>query len=349
MLKIILLAAALQLSIVSVAHTFKVKDAKAFTIANSQAQPGDTIEMADGVWKNVAIIIDCKGTKTLPIICKAQHTGKVIVTGFSTLRIAGSFIEIDGLNFKDGYAGNAPVISFKNDKNEVANHCRITNSSINNFNNAQRLEENYWVALYGKYNRIDHCDFSNKLNMGVLLAVILDEDKNRNNFHSIDHNYFGVRLPLASNTGEIIRVGLADHCEFNSNTIINDNHFENCDGEAEIISIKSGSNIIRNNLFTSCQGAVVLRHGNFNTVEYNIFMGNGKAGTGGVRIINKGQRVVNNYFYKCRGLGFRSPLSIMNGGPNSPAVRDVAVTDTVITNNIFMECLPMNFVLGGAV
>ena len=56
-----------------------------------------------------------------------------------------------------------------------------------------------------------------------------------------------------------------------------------------------------------------------NTVENNVFLGNGKEGTGGVRIINKGQWVVNNFFYQCRGVDFRSPLSVMNGIPNSPA------------------------------
>jgi poly(beta-D-mannuronate) lyase len=57
-----------------------------------------------------------------------------------------------------------------------------------------------------------------KKNLGVLLAVILDDERSRENFHSIDHNYFGKRPPLASNGGEIIRVGVSQHCQFNSNT-----------------------------------------------------------------------------------------------------------------------------------
>ena len=79
--------------------------------------------------------------------------------------------------------------------------------------------------------------------MGVLMAVIIDDERSRENFHSIDHNYFGLRIPLASNSGEIIRIGVSQHCEFNSNTQITDNFFEHCDGETEIISIKSGSNV----------------------------------------------------------------------------------------------------------
>jgi poly(beta-D-mannuronate) lyase len=182
--------------------------------------------------------------------------------------------------------------------------------------------------------------------MGVLLAVILDDERSRENFHQIDHNYFGERPPLASNSGEIMRVGVSQHCEFNSNTQIIDNYFEHCDGETEIVSIKSCSNVVRGNLFKECQGGVVLRHGNYNTVENNIFLGNGKDGTGGVRIINKGQWVVNNFFYKCRGVDFRSPLSVMNGIPNSPANRYVQVTDAVIANNSFYDCSSISFCEG---
>jgi poly(beta-D-mannuronate) lyase len=328
------------------AKTIKVKNAAELKTANSEAKPGDIVILQNGEWNNVHLTLSCTGTATQPILFKAQTPGKVLITGNSSLKIGGTYIIADGLYFVNGFAGNDEVIKFCINKNTVANHCRVTNTVINDFNNPKRLDENYWIALYGKNNRIDHCSFLNKKNMGVLLAVILDDERSRENFHLIDSNYFGTRLPLASNTGETIRVGIAEHCEFNSNTQIVNNYFEHCDGETEIISIKSGNNIIRNNLFKECQGTVVLRHGNFNTVENNVFLGNNKPGTGGVRIINKGQWVVNNFFYQCRGDGFRSPLSIMNGVPNSPAKRYVAVTDAVVSNNSFVECTPISFCEG---
>lgn len=328
------------------AKNILVKNAAELKTANNKAQPGDIIILQNGEWNNVHLSLSCTGTATQLIIFKAQTAGKVFITGNSSLKIGGSWLIVHGLNFVNGFAGNEEVIKFCIDKKTIANHCRVTNTVINDFNNPKRLDENYWIALYGKNNRIDHCSFINKKNMGVLLAVILDDERSRENFHQIDSNYFGMRLPLASNTGEIIRVGVSQHCEFNSNTQILNNYFEHCDGETEIISIKSGSNIIRNNLFKECQGTVVLRHGNFNTVENNIFLGNNKPGTGGVRIINKGQWVVNNFFYQCRGDGFRSPLSIMNGVPNSPANRYVAVTDAVVSNNSFIDCTPVSFCEG---
>jgi poly(beta-D-mannuronate) lyase len=346
MLKAILLNCLLTVSMFVHAKTIFVKNIDELKKANKEALPGDIIILQNGEWDNITISLNCNGTLENPVTFKAQTAGKVIITGQSKLQLGGSFIIVDGLYFTRGYAGNDAIIDFRINNKQLANNCRISNTVINDFNNPKRMDENYWVSLSGKNNRIDHCSFLNKKNMGVLMAVILDDERSRGNFHSIDHNYFGVRLPLASNSGEMIRVGVSQHCEFNSNTQIVDNFFEHCDGETEIISIKSGSNVVRNNLFKECQGSVVLRHGNYNTVESNIFLGNDKEGTGGVRVINKGQWVVNNLFYKCRGVGFRSPLSIMNGVFNSPANRYVAVTDAVIANNSFYNCTPISLCEG---
>ena len=332
-------------SFCGLAETTLIKNPTEFAAANAKAQPGDELVLENSQWSNAQLVVSCKGTAAQPIVVRAQTPGGVVFTGHSSLAISGEFIVIDGFYFLNGFAGDKPVVKFA-DQKLVANHCRLTNTVINSYNNPKRLSENYWVALYGKHNRVDHCSFLNKTNMGVLMAVILDDDRSRQNFHQIDHNYFGLRLPLASNTGEIIRVGVSEHCQFESNTQIVDNMFEHCDGETEIISIKSGSNLVRNNYFKECQGGVVLRHGNNNTVEGNLFFGNGKPGTGGVRIINEGQWVVNNLFYKCRGQGFRAPLSIMNGIPNSPANRYLAVRDALVCNNSFYDCAPLSFCEG---
>ena len=346
MLKLFFLNLCFAIVISSFASNTIVFNKNEIEIANRNAKPGDTIILKNGIWENITFKLNCKGNKENPIVFKAETKGKVIITGNSKLLLGGNYIVIDGFYFTKGYSGEESVIKFSINNNEIANYCRITNTVINDFNNPKRIDENYWVSLYGKNNRIDHCSFFNKKNLGVLLAVILEDDRSRANYHSIDHNYFGFRIPLASNGGEIIRVGVSEHCEFNSNTKIEDNYFEKCDGEAEIISIKSGENIVKNNLFKECQGAVVLRHGNYNIIENNVFLGNGKKGTGGVRVINKGHIIVNNFFYKCKGIDFRSPLSIMNGVPNSPAIRYVGVSDAVIANNSFYDCSPISFCEG---
>src|SRR3546814_10669881 len=88
-----------------------------------------------------------------------------------------------------------------------------------------------------------------------------------------------------------------------SHTIVERNIFDRTSGEVEIVSVKSGGNIVRENLVLASQGAFVLRHGNGNLVERNIFFGKGVPDTGGVRIINRDQTVRDNYF---EGLAGRS-------------------------------------------
>jgi poly(beta-D-mannuronate) lyase len=342
MVKTLLIGLTALCSLQVFADTTRVGNLDELQRADRMAKPGDLIILRDGEWKDVGISLTCRGTREKPIIFRAETPGKMHISGNSHLNIAGTHIVVDGWRFANGYAGRDAVISFRRGKDAVAENCRVTNTVIDGFNNPARLEENQWVALYGKHNRVDHCSFVDKRNIGVLLAVMLDDDRSRSNFHVVEDNYFGLRVPLASNGGEIIRVGLSEHCQYNSNTLIRHNLFEQCDGEAEVISIKSCSNTIRGNVFKECQGSVVLRHGDYNTVEDNLFFGNGKPGTGGVRIINKGQWVVNNYFSGCMGAGFRSPLCIMNGVPNSPPIRYVEVSDAVIANNTFFECTPIS-------
>src|SRR6266404_7113571 len=324
------------------AKTLVVRNIEELNTANDLAKPGDSIILQNGVWNNIVIKLNCSGTREEPIVFKAQTAGKVIISGISQLRLGGNYIIVDGLLFTNGYSPSNAVIDFRISNKELANNCRVTNSVVDGFNKPKRMSDDNWVSFSGKNNRLDHCSFLNKKNLGVLVAVILDDDRSRQNFHSIDHNYFGIRPPLASNGGESIRVGVAEHCQFNSNTQIKNNFFEYCDGETEIISIKSGSNVVSNNVFKECQGSVVLRHGNDNAVTNNLFLGYGKEATGGVRVINRGQWIINNFFYKCRGESFRSPLAIMNGIPNSPPTRYVQVTDAVVMNNTFVDCSPMS-------
>ena len=95
-----------------------------------------------------------------------------------------------------------------------------------------------------------------------------------------------------------------------------------------------------------CEGGLVLRHGNRNLIEGNVFLGNGKPHTGGVRVINAGHKIWNNYFADLNGEDFRSALTIMNGVPNSPINRYHQVRDVVIAYNTFVNCKSIELAAG---
>ena len=302
------------------------------------SKAGDVIVMANGNWPNAEILFEATGTASKPITLRAQKKGGVIITGKSNLRIAGAYLTVEGLVFKDGYSPTTDLIAFRKDSKVLANHCQLTECVIDNFNSPERNNVEAWIVLFGKNNRVDHCQFIDKRNQGVTLIVRLDTQESVENKHQIDHNYFGFRQNLGGNGGETIRIGVSHNSMMNSQSIVEYNYFDRCNGEHEIISNKSNQNTYRFNMFFECKGTLTMRHGNETRVESNVLIGNGVAFTGGIRIINEKQTVVNNYCEGITGSRFRGALTVMNGVPNSPLNRYVPVKESVILNNTFVDC-----------
>lgn len=310
-------------------------------------QPGDSIVLSKGVWKDSQLIFFGEGTKEKPITLTVEEHGKTTLEGLSNLQMYGNYLVIDGLVFINGRTPSKEVIDFRRGTSKTANHSILRNCVIDRYNNPDRAEQDAWVNLWGRHNTVEYCYFGGKTNQGVTLIVWPNGEGHNQNYHRIYRNYFAARPRLGSNGGETIRVGTSHVCEQNSNTIIEGNYFERCNGETEIVSIKSCENRIIDNTFFECEGSVVLRHGNRNEVSGNYFIGNMKPSTGGVRIINEGHKVFNNYFFGLRGHDFRGPLTIMNGVPNSPAHRYVQVKNVEISFNTWIDCeLPWQFGVG---
>jgi poly(beta-D-mannuronate) lyase len=330
---VFLLAVGLQ----AMAGEHLVRNPAAFAQAVRDLRPGDTVVLADGEWRDFQILFTGEGTADRPITLTAQTPGKVVLTGRSNLRMAGEYLVVSNLVFRDGWSPTGEVLSFRRSPEARANHSRATGIVIDRFNNPDRRQSDHWVAMYGHDNRFDHGQLIGKNNAGTTLVVIRDARQGLDNRHRIDHNWFGPRPNLGSNGGETIRVGTSHDSLSDSHTVVEDNWFEGCDGEVEIVSNKSGGNIYRRNVFHRSQGALVLRHGDGNLVEDNVFLGGGKPHTGGVRVINRRQTVRNNYFEGLRGDGFASALSVMYGVPNSPINRYAQVDGAVIEGNTFVD------------
>ncbi len=321
------------------AGSFYVTNADEIKTAMSMARPGDTVLMANGLWTDERILFEGNGEEGNPIVLRAETPGSVVLNGYSTLRIAGSYLEVDGLRFIGGRSISGAVIEFRNGSRNLSHHCRLTNTSIVDYNPSSRSNEYKWVSIYGQYNRVDHCYFSGKTNGGTTLVVWFERTSSPPaHYHRIDHNYFGHRPALGVNGGETIRIGTSTYSLLNSRTVVEHNYFEHCNGEIEIISNKSCENIYRYNTFFECEGALTLRHGNRCTVEKNFFIGNRLDLTGGVRVIGEDHKVINNYFQGLYGSSFKSALPILNGVPNSPLNRYFQVKNALVAFNTFVDC-----------
>lgn len=314
-----------------------VNSVEEFTTAIEQAKPGDYIVLANGTWTDTELKFSANGTEGNPIYIVAEEKGKVFFEGQSNVKMGGEYLHLEGIVFRNGFTPTSSVISLQKDKETPCNHCRVTECVIDDYNPSERFDTDYWVEIYGKHNRFDHNYLVGKRNRGVTLAVRMKNERDRENHHIIDHNYFGYHPILGSNGGETLRIGTSHYSLSNANTIVEDNYFERCNGEHEIISSKACQNVFRNNTFLECQGTLTMRHGNETLVENNYFLGNRKANTGGVRIINETQTVRNNYMSGLTGYRFRGALVIMNGVPNSPLNRYFQVKDSDMSRNLVID------------
>jgi len=316
--------------------------------AIKSAKPGDEIVLSNGVWKDVEIKFIALGTKGNPIILRAETEGEVFIEGVSNLAFGGEYLVVSGLHFRNGYSPSKNVIAFRIDEDSVANNCRVTNCVIIDFNKLQRDDDDLWVQFYGRHNQLDHCYIAGKTNGGPTVRVDLKGNQSIRNYHKIVNNHFGPRPRKGGARGETIQLGSSFTSMSPSNTTIANNLFEACNGEVEIISSKTNFNEIKNNVFYKSEGSVVTRHGNYAMIDGNYFIGDGEnKNYGGIRIVNTGHWIENNYFYNIIGENFRSPLAIMNGIPKSPLNRYNQVTDVVVAYNTYVNCKsPWQFGVG---
>jgi poly(beta-D-mannuronate) lyase len=276
-----------------------VKTAEEAQAAGRAAGPGDEIVLSAGEYPDCLLELAAAGTAEKPVVLRGEKPGAAVFTGRSHLRIAGRFLEVRDLVWRDCAA--RPDL-----KNPVdfdgSEHCRVTGCRFEHTRCGS-------VALVvfrraATENRLDHCRFFDT--QFVTLRVVIDDHslqfgpplRNR-----IDHNVFQDVPPLGRNGAETIQIGqdAIPYADLRPETLVERNLFVHCDGEIEIISVKSGNNIIRENVFRDCAGEVVNRTG-----SENVYLGNRFENcVGGVRLSNHGHRVENNVIIGCREAGIR--------------------------------------------
>ncbi|NQV42163.1 MAG: T9SS type A sorting domain-containing protein [Candidatus Marinimicrobia bacterium] len=300
-------------------------------------RPGDIIELADGQYDTGGISMEISGTASEPIIIRTANIGGAVLAGESyfTLRRC-EYITIEGFHFtSDRYT----VV-----KLEACNNVRITR---NTFQITEAEGENgKWVYIGGvwdeqdllsHHNRVDHNIFRDKHQLGNFITI--DGGDNVSQHDRIDHNYFYKIGPRHDNEMEAIRVGWSQLSLTDGFTVIEYNLFEDCDGDPEIISIKSCKDTVRYNTIKSSQGTVSLRHGDGSVVHDNFFLGEGKEGTGGVRIYARNHKIYNNYFSDLTGFRWDAAITLTNGDTDTGSlsshwrIDNVAITHNTLVNN----------------
>lgn len=297
------------------AKGINVTSIKELQDAVAHAKAGTTILLKNGTYHEVCDLKG-KGSKAQPIVVRAETIGGVELQNQVTMQ--GEHLSLVGFRFTDN--GGITI------KNSIS--CRISRCYMNNLKGAQ------WLRVDAKSRgiEIDHCLFENKENnlvrdKGCQLMRI--EVANNKESHHIHHNHFrDIPRGKSGNGYETIQIISHENPKDDeTGNVIEYNLFERCDGESEIVSVKSNGNILRGNTFSNCRGELVLRIGHRNVVAGNWFLG----GSGGVRLQGKDQVVVNNYFDRLSGPG----LAMMDGTEDEFYSR---VERALVAHNTFINC-----------
>jgi len=317
-------------------------------------EPGDSLILGSGYWPDVQLVLRNEGTREAPITIRAETPGSAVLSGATHIAIGGSHIVVEGFHFKNAYpptfaiAGSAEsdgpdaLIDFRAGPEEYARDSRITNCYFEACNPADDRRY-HWVRLLGLRNRVDHCRFEGQAHEGVTVQVRLDIPDAA---HRIDHNYFFDRKPGDGNGFETIQIGQSWASMESGKCIVENNIFESCDGETEIISSKTCDNIIRGNLFLRSAGTLTIRHGNRTTAEGNVFIGDGKPNAGGIRVIGEDHRILGNYFYGINSYT-GGVIVLYCGIPDGPLNGYAAARRARVANNVLIHSQGNAFYLNG--
>ncbi|BDC97804.1 chondroitinase-B domain-containing protein [Persicobacter psychrovividus] len=330
------------------------------------AVAGDTIIVKSGTYADLsASSIEIQGTAEKPIVFMAEEVGGVKMSGNAYFSFRRSeHVIIQGFTFN--VVNNTTMV-----KLEGCNNMRVT-QNVFELTPTEEGRSVKWLIIQGvwddknfehesHHNRIDHNIFQNKTTPGHYITIDGTNNKDNENgdpeeyrqsqYDRIDHNYFRNNGPRAVNEQESIRIGWSEMSMSSGFTTVEFNRFENCDGDPEVVSVKSCDNTIRHNTFVGCYGVLSLRHGNRNHIEGNYFFGGGRPtstspaganlGTGGIRIYGTDHVVINNYFQGLNGNRWDAPITITKGdaidGQDSKLNKHFIAQRVVIANNTLVD------------
>ncbi|WP_410813906.1 chondroitinase-B domain-containing protein [Micromonospora sp. 067-2] len=295
--------------------------------ALANAVAGQTIVLADGSY-SIGKLNARNGTATSPITIAAANRGRAVISGGQLEVLTSSYVTFDGLRWTNS---NTLKLTSSHHVRLTRNHFRLTESTS--------LK---WVLVQGAnshHNRIDHNLFEEKHQLGNFVTID-GSSTQQSQYDLIDHNHFRTIGPRATNEMEAIRVGWSAISQSSGFTTVEQNLFENCDGDPEIVSVKSNDNTVRYNTFRTSQGAMSLRHGNRSQVYGNFFLGGGRSGTGGVRVYGQDHKIYDNYFEGLTGTGYDAALQLDGGDVDTSGAlsshwrvyRATAVNNTFVNN-----------------
>jgi poly(beta-D-mannuronate) lyase len=274
------------------AKTITVASIADLQTAINKAQPGDVILLKNGVYTTTTdILVNKQGTAQQPITIAAEKIGEAEITGKGGFNVVSpaKYIIIKGFKFTHAAS--------KAKTGNGTSFCRFTQNIFETPGDGEDL------TVSGTDQEVDYNTFQNKNAMGRFVAIRGEGKQIAERLH-IHHNYFNTAVSQGGKNGaEAFQFGLSGFSMSLSNSVVEYNLFEKCEGENELISVKAGGVTLRYNTIRDCPAQFTLRHGNKNLVYGNYFKN-----TPGLRIFGDDHKIFSNYFENCS-----SAITIGNG------------------------------------
>ncbi len=283
--------------------------------ALNSAVAGDTFVIPDGIYENIKIDITCKGNLEAPITLKAKNPGKAIFTGISSFNIKGQCIILSDLLFNECTNTNPEYIVYFSvgSSDSQLKNCAFINCNPAIISPNTQLDQ---VYIRGERHKVTNCFFNYKSSIGRMVNIenkLNSDNSHTPGYHTVENCYFGNFTSYTQNEAfngmknpngfEVIKIGSSDTSMYSSNSVVTGCFFEKCNGEDELITVKSSENTISYNNFYRSSAAVHLRQGHSSTVKGNLFINDIERiniellRSSGLRIYDRNHVVSNNYFY----------------------------------------------------
>ena len=276
--------------------THLVRSEAEFDSAYSKLQPGEAIVIQDGnyTW-NTDRTLAKKGTAEKPIYIVYQTLQRAVFTkNNAEFMITGSHHVIAGLRFN---ASNDEVFRINGPDNRIA--CNYFQTSggqgyiyVTGKGHGDRTEidNNVFDNHNSTAVRILRCDPQESNCTSNSLGIHIHHNTWKNKAYAGDNGHSAIKLGSGYEAPPGIKTYNADNN--NLDAIVENNYFENWDGEKELITVKSDHNIIRNNCIKgSTRSGIVVRAG-----KNNLITGNwSDSASEGIRISGRGNYYVFNY------------------------------------------------------
>lgn len=296
---------------------------------------GEEVVLADGTYTDCYIGFEGEGEPGKPLVLRAETPGGVTLDSCA-IYMAGSYLVLSGFRFTGEMVYTPVAMGYTGGP---CDHCAVREVEIDTVVPAAPTSRPY-VQIYGTGNEVSDSSFRGKANTSAVITVDRP-DPSQPLSARIYRNHFADRTNTVANDGEtngfeVIRAGYSMDYFYPGYVVIEGNLFERCDGEDEIISLKSGHNTVRFNTFRDNAGQITVRDGFGNVVEGNYILGGNKPNSSGVRVSGANTLVVGNHIQDLApgGSRWRFPLALATGSDDPYAHYTTTFESVLLYNRV---------------